>query len=144
MKLVIAGKDRTDDLGRQLAETAQRRTQAILEESLRKESDVLALRESDSQEEYLRRHVTLLRARNCVDPARFETPCRPGVFGRCLHGIRMFLWKVFRYQHEWTAARQNTINVQLAYELECERELRERQVRRLEDRVRRLEQERTS
>ena len=65
----------------------------------------------------------------------FEEPDPRGFGGR----IRRFLWNLLRYQHDWMSSRQNSINVQLSYELEFEKEERKKQVAELERRVRELE-----
>jgi len=130
LKLQVAGKDRSGDLGREIAGSAAVRPDHGLATLIAYEMDVLGLCSADSAAEYLDRHVKVLRVRNQVDPSAFEGP-----MGR----VRRFLWNLLRYQHDWTSFRQNSINVQLSYELEFEKEERKKQVAELERRIRELE-----
>jgi hypothetical protein len=139
MKIRVAGRDRTDELGAALIERSRRRPDCGVSRLVANEADVLSLSACKDTSEYLRRHIELLRSRNCQDAALFDTPAGPGLLGRIMHGIRLLLWKLLRYQHDWTIFRQNATNVQLSYELEFEREIRARQIAELEERVRELE-----
>jgi hypothetical protein len=130
LKLQVAGKDRSGDLGREIAGVAAARSDHGLATQIAYEMDVLGLRSAGSTAEYLDRHVGILRVRNQVDPSAFEGP-----MGR----VRRFLWNLLRYQHDWTSFRQNSINVQLSYELEFEKEERKKQVAELDRRIRELE-----
>ena len=134
-KLQAAGKDRSGDLGREIAGAAAARPDHGLARQITCEMDVLGLRSADSTADYLDRHVDILRARNQVDPASFQAPAFSGWMGP----VRRLLWKLLRHQHDWMSCRQNSINVQLAYELEFEKEERKKQVAELERRIRELE-----
>ena len=133
-KLQVAGKDRSDDLGREIAGAAARPDHGLARH-IAYEMDVLGLRTAPCEEEYLDRHVKILRARNQVDPSSFAGSVSCGIMDR----IRRFLWKLLRYQHDWMSFRQNSINVQLSYELEFEKEDRKKQVAELERRIHELE-----
>jgi hypothetical protein len=135
LKLHVAGKDRSGDLGREIVAAAAHRPDHGLATHIEYEMDVLKLRTADSAAEYLDRHVKILRARNQVDPCAFEGSVSCGFMGR----VRRFLWNLLRYQHDWMSFRQNAINVQLSYELEFEKEERRKQVAELERRIRDLE-----
>lgn len=139
LKLQVAGKDRSGDLGREIAGTAAARPDCGLGRQISHEMDVLELRTADGSEEYLDRHVKTLRVRNQVDPSAFEGPGACGLMNR----VRRFLWRLLRYQHDWVSFRQNSINVQLSYELEFEKEERKKQVAELEKRIRELEKRKT-
>jgi hypothetical protein len=139
LKLQVAGKDRSSDLGRELAGSAAARPDHGLATHIAYETDVLGLRSAESAAEYLDRHVKILRVRNQVDPSAFEGPGSGGLMVR----VRRFLWNLLRYQHDWTSFRQNSINVQLSYELEFEKEERKKQDAELEQRIRELEKRET-
>jgi len=151
VRLLINGRDRSEDVGKQLIETARQRPDCGLSKQIAEEMDVLALKSTGKMTAYLDRHVELLRSRNCVDTTHFVFPvsrpewfgasdaARPGVVGHVMYLLKRFLWKVLRYQHDWMAFHQNSINVQLAYELEFEKEAREKDVKALEERLNRLE-----
>lgn len=150
MRLFINGGDRSEDVGEQLIETARQRPDCGLSRQIAEEMDVLTLKSTGKMTAYLDRHVELLRSRNCVDTAHFDFPvsrlraqasdaARPGVVGCVMYLIRRFFWKALRYQHDWMAFHQNSINVQLAYELEFEKAEREKQIADLEKRLNRLE-----
>lgn len=139
MRLLINGRDRSEDVGEQLIETARQRPDCGLSRQIAEETDVLTLKSTGRITAYLDRHIELLRSRNCVDTAHFDFPARPGLMGCLMYLIRRFLWKVLRYQHDRMAFHQNSINVQLAYELEFEKEARKKDVKALEERLNRLE-----
>lgn len=139
VRLLINDRDRSEDIGEQLIETARQRSDCGLSRQIADEMDVLALKSAKEMRAYLDRYVELLRSRNCVDTDQFVFSARPGLAGRILYLIRRFLWKALRYQHDWMAFRQNAINVQLTYELEFEKAAREKDVKALEERIDRLE-----
>lgn len=139
LRVRVAGRDRSEDLGKELIEASRQRPDFGLSQQIAEETDVLALKSAGKMSDYLDRHVTLLRSRNCVDTAFFDIPAKQGIAGRVMYLIRRFLWKVLRHQHDWMAFHQNSINVQLAYELEFEKEAREKEIKALEERLNRLE-----
>lgn len=139
LRISVAGRDRTADLGASVLREAQQRGLPWLERLLADEQEVLSLRSASTAEAFRARHLAALRSRWMVDPGRFSTPSGPGIVGAAMLWARMFLWRVFRYQHDWVVFRQNGINAQLFYALMFECEDRARQVRELEARVRDLE-----
>jgi hypothetical protein len=139
MHLEIAGKDRGGDIGRELLEEAGQRTDAALSARIARERPVLDLKSASCTESYQDCQVELMRARNCVDPSGFDTPAGRGPAGRLRHLFRRLVWRLLRYQYDWLTFEQNTINVQLTYELEFERDLRRKQTSELSARIRRLE-----
>jgi len=142
MKLWIAGQEQTDERGKTVQAAAQQRQAAGLTRLIEDEQAVLTLATADTETAYLDCHIRVLRDRNRIDPSAFSVPPSPGPLGRALRPLRRLLWKGLRYQHEWFAAQQNAINVQLAYELEFERNLHRKQVAALEQRLTRLEHSR--
>lgn len=51
-----------------------------------------------------------LRERLDVDTRPYAFPGKPGAMGRVMVGVRAFLWKLLRYQHDRMASRQNRVN----------------------------------
>jgi hypothetical protein len=139
MKVFVRGEDRTDSLGALVTEAAEKLESAELEETMRRESDVLALRETRDEAQFQARHAKLLRSRDRLDTSRFVLPPPEGVVGKIAFFLRMFLWKLLRYQHDWVAFVQNGINVQQTQQMEMERRNRKRDFADLEKRVAALE-----
>ena len=139
-RLRVAGEDRTDDLGPELIAAAGARAADGLPRRLSDEADIPRLAECADEAAYLQAHCRLLRSRACVDLDRLEMPHRPGPFGRAVRAVRCLLWQFLRHPQDWVTFRQNAVNVQLAYELDFERDTRERQISDLEARLRNLEQ----
>lgn len=139
LRVAVAGRDRTADLGVAAAREAACRRNEWLEGQLAGEKDVLALAASGSVEAFQRRHLEALRGRWSLDPGLFTTPSGPGILGAIMLQVRFFLWRLFRYQHDWMVFHQNAVNAQLFYALLFECEERRRQVRDLEARLRDLE-----
>ena len=139
LRVSVAGRDRTADLGVFVLREANQRKHDWLEGQLDGEKDVLALKTAPSVAAFQSRFLDVLRARLMVDPSLFTTPSGPGFFGALILQVRIFLWRMFRYQHDWAAFHQNAVNAQLFYAVLFECEERKRQVRDLEARVRDLE-----
>ena len=135
MKIIISGKDRTADLGSQIAEGAAGRMKdprcAFLPWSL----NALSLRDAKGAGIYYDRFLQLLRAKHHVGTLDFDVPRRPGLIGSVQGMVRSFLWKLLRYQHDRITFRQNLINSQLVSALEFERE----EMKKIADRFAELE-----
>jgi hypothetical protein len=139
MKLEIAGRDRSADLGSDIASAAAARKCPALEALIAREMPITKLGACADTDCYLATHIELTHARNCVEPREFDTPGRNGMCGGILHAVRRFLWKILRYQYDWMAFRQNAINIQSNYQLKFEHEDRVRIIGKLEERIRKLE-----
>ncbi len=139
LRVSVAGRDRTADLGVAVSREAKFRRHEWLEGQIAGEKDVLALTSAASTAVFQARHLQALRGRWAVDPALFTTPSGPGFLGALMLQMRFFLWRLFRYQHDWVVFHQNAVNAQLFYALMFECEERTGQVRELEARVRDLE-----
>ena len=139
MELWIAGQDRSEDLGRELADTAAARADRGLALLMEGEAEILGLGTSADTAGYLAEHIRLMRIRTGVEASQFAFRGSPGVVGRLMYGIRRFLWKILRYQHDWFTFHQNNVNAQLAYGLDFEHEQRSEAMRGLDERVKRLE-----
>lgn len=139
LRVFVAGTDRTGDIGVRAVRGAALRRSPWLEGQLAREKEVLALSSAPSDSAFRERHLAALRSRCAVDLDQFSTPSGPGIAGAFAIWVRTMLWRLFRYQHDWVAFRQNSVNAQLYYALLFENEERARQVRELEARVRELE-----
>jgi hypothetical protein len=139
LRVSVAGRDRTADIGVAVLREAGGLGNSWMENQLSAEKDVLALRSATSATAFQSRHLGALRGRWMVDPGCFSTPSGPGVIGALMLQVRIFLWRMFRYQHDWIVFHQNAVNAQLFYALTFECEERARQVRELEARVQVLE-----
>jgi hypothetical protein len=140
MKIIVAGQDRSAGLGGELETALASRNDQGLGRRFADEGDVKALGAAADTADYLDRHLKLLRSRNCVDLNAFSFPRGRGPGGRLAHLLRRFLWKLLRYQHDWTVFQQNAVNVQVAAGMEFEAEERRKRVAELEQRISRLEQ----
>ena len=139
LRVSVAGRDRTADLGVAALRATNSRRHEWMEGQLVGEKDVLALPSAPSAPAFHARFLDVLRARLMVDPSLFATPSGPGFLGAMMLQFRIFLWRLFRYQHDWVVFHQNSVNAQLFYAVLFECEERTRQVRELEARVRDLE-----
>lgn len=110
MNLTVAGKDRTGDWGRQVAAEAAQLQAAGAVGALSPEHSALALKASADRADYLRRYVGLLRLRHGVRTAEYYVPRGPGWRGRVAAAVKIFLWKLLRYQHDRIAFQQNAVN----------------------------------
>ena len=113
MNIRIAGQDQTAALKPHLdAETA--RMDAAGEcVFFPPEISALRLRGQPSQAAYLEALTDLVRRRHHIDTLGFRIPRKPGAVGKGLSLVRAFLWKLFRYQHDRMAYRQNLVNSHL-------------------------------
>ncbi|MGD9611943.1 MAG: hypothetical protein AB7V22_03490 [Kiritimatiellia bacterium] len=110
MHLTVAGKDRSADLGRQVAAAAARLQATASIGALAPEHSALSLRESSDGADYLRRLVGLLRLRHGLRTTDYYAPRAPGLRGRLSATLKKFLWKLLRYQHDRMAFQQNLVN----------------------------------
>lgn len=142
MKLIVAGQDRTADVGARLQEDAARLRQGTGRKApswIPPDVQTHGLLHTPSQAAYLRELIRLLRYRDGVDTLDFVIPARPGFKGRLLGYLKRFLWKLLRYQHDRIAFRQNSINGYFASALEYENADREASLAALQHRVAALE-----
>ncbi len=140
MEILVNGQDRSDSFGVEIQREAEKLSDSYLEEALRRERPVLDLGSCRDESEFQRCHAELLRSRNCVDTARFQLPAPRGPVGRLAYMVRLFVWKVLRYQHDWMSFAQNSINIQFMEQLEMERRAMEKMFFELEHRISRIEE----
>ena len=139
MKIWVAGKEAVDGLGKSIGDRAASLRNADYDTQLEREADVLKLRDARHTADHLQRYITLMRRRFDVNPALYTQPRTPGLKGTLSYTIRMFLWRLLRYQHFWMAFHQNGINAMHAEGLDFEQQERRQQTAELEARVRELE-----
>ncbi len=142
MKIVVAGRDRTPELGPELrraaeamARLAPRRQPARIPPEL----SALALARAGSEADYLAILLRLIRCRDAVSTLDFNIPRHPGPIGLVLARIKAFLWKLLRYQHDRIAFRQHLVNAQLTGALEFEVMARQKEIAELQRRLAELE-----
>lgn len=142
MNIIVAGQDRSRELGQDLRREAEALARA---DTSRRPAEIppgiaaLNLRNAKSESAYLDELMRLLRYRDGVSPLPYRIPVAPGLRGRLLGRVKEFFWKLLRYQHARMAFRQNLINTQLTSALEFELTARQKEVADLQKRVAALE-----
>jgi hypothetical protein len=139
MKIVVAGEDRSAELGPVLRAEAAAHEADPSWHPLPAELQAPGLRGARTEQEFETRFFELARRKNHVGTEPFDIPHRPGALGALSARIKQVLWKVFRYQHDRMAFHQNMINSHLTNALEFERDALRREVARLEARMAELE-----
>lgn len=142
MKIFVANKDRTDDLGAAIRASAQVRMRGREREmpaQLPPEISALALAQAKSDAEYLDHLIRLISYRDAVDTLDFNIPRKSGLAGLIIARIKAFLWNFLRYQHDRIAFRQNLINTQLTGAMTFEVAARQKEIAELNQRLKRLE-----
>ena len=143
MKLLVAGRDRTADLGPDITAAAARLKASGSIAALSPEHSAQVLKDSADGDDFLRRFVGLLRLRHGVRTADYYIPRGPGLRGRLALALKTVLWKLLRYQHDRTAFQQNLINELAIDALEFQQERLDRELAELRQRVAGLEAGRT-
>ena len=142
MKLIIAGKDRTQDLAPELTKAALARTKDPYAPKFCSEEDgALSLRSARGEGEYLARAISLMLDRSGLGIGEFVPGEYDGMFRRALHLCRRIIWRVIRYQPQSLVFHQNTINVQLAGAIEFLRSEYTREIGQLQGRIGELERQ---
>lgn len=142
MKILVANKDRTDDLGadiRQSAQVRMRGGERQVPAQISADISALSLARPKSETDYLNNLIRLIRYRDAVDTHDFAIPRNPGLIGMLLIRLKSFLWKLLRYQHNRIAFRQNLINGLCTSAVEFEITCRQKAVADLDQRLQRLE-----
>ncbi len=139
MNIWVNGTEKSDTLGVEIARQAEALRSEEYDVLLADKDDILALRDANSVSEYLAQYIAVIRRRSDVNPTFFTQTRKPGVKGCVWYVIRMFLWKLLRYQHFWSTFHQNAINATHAEALDFERQERIRETSELETRIRDLE-----
>jgi len=139
MKIIVANRDRSDDLGQQLAAAARERADRSVPGAFSPQHSALSLKKARTGTEYLSAFIRLLRIRGDLKTTPFDIPAKPGIHGRLSAGIKKFLWKVLRYQHDRMAFQQQIINELMTCMMEFEKASREKEIHALKRRVAALE-----
>ncbi|MBI3986938.1 MAG: hypothetical protein HY343_08470 [Lentisphaerae bacterium] len=119
MKIQVAGKDCGAELGALIRERAAGRDPEAVAD-IPGDINVLRLARARTETDYLTELIRLTRYRDGVNTLDFDIPRKPGLMGLFMAGLRAFLWKLLRYQHDRIAFRQNLINYQFSSVLEFE------------------------
>jgi hypothetical protein len=137
MRIFVAGKDHTPELGAELTRRAGRHQGALSPWSAR--DSALSLKSAKDMGDYLDRYNRLMRLRYalCTDP--FPIPGKPGTAGTLLKKLKAFLWKLFRYQHDRMAQQQNSINELVISGQSFQTTAVKQQIEALEKRIQALE-----
>ncbi|MBU4198692.1 MAG: hypothetical protein KKG09_05580 [Verrucomicrobia bacterium] len=144
MKIFVANKDRTDDLGADIRAAAQvlmRGGEREVPAKIPPEISALSLALAKSDAEYLDNLIRLIRYRDAVDTLDFIIPRKAGLAGLIMSRIKAFLWQLLRYQHDRITFRQNLINTQLTGALAFEVAARQKEITELKRRVAELEKQ---
>lgn len=139
MKLIVANTDRSADLGAEIRRAVEARAGQAGPRRLSPGHSALHLRDAGTEAEYLRRYMALLRIRSGLDTSPFAIPTKPGFVGRVRAGVRRFLWKLLRYQHDRMGFQQAGFDHLIAGAVEFEKAAREVEIRRLDERIAELE-----
>ena len=142
MKIIVAGRDRTSELGSHIRHSAEVRRQGKgrqVPSAISPEIGALVLLGSSSESDYLARFTRLLRYRDAVDTLDFDIPRKPGFGGKAMGRLKAILWKLLRYQHDRIAFRQNLINGIFTGAIEFEIAKRDQDIAELQRRVAALE-----
>ena len=135
MRILVAGIDRTENLGREVERAAMTRPVPSALRSVLTEHSALSLGQCASTSEYQERLLRLLRLHQGISADLFDIPRRPGWKGACSSWLKKILWKILRYQHERMAHQQSVVNELLVSALEFERDQHKRDLRELEQRL---------
>ncbi len=141
MKLIVAGKDRSIDLGDDIAReaVALARSNTIL--PCGHDDSVLHLRDGASMAEYLQTYASLMRINGGLRIA-LTTPPRPprrGLMPRLRRWLRPLLLRVLTHEHAYIVHQQATFNELMATALEFEVAESQRRCTEIENRLAALE-----
>lgn len=126
MKIIVANRDRTAELGPSLKVDAEQRARDPRCLFLDWSVNALSLSDATSEVDYLDRFIRLTRYKNHVDTRIFDIPRSAGLKGRIMTVVKQVLWKVLRYQHDRMAFRQNLVNSNLIAAVEFQRDAMKR------------------
>jgi len=140
MRIVVAGKDQTLDIGSELTRRSTRHQGALSPWS--PADSALSLKASRDMTDYLERYGKLMRLRYalCTDP--FSIPGKPGMEGHLMKKLKTVLWKLLRYQHDRMARQQNAINELVISAQDFQNSATRERLAVLEQRIQELEKSR--
>ncbi len=141
MVLMVAGQDRSGDLGQDIGAEANALDNAGLRERISGESRILDLRSAENENEFVDSQLKIFGVRTQLDLGECELPEKSsaGVVGRIIGAVRGFVWRLLKFAFGWIVFHQNVINEQQAITLAHEVRLRKRENRELLERIELLE-----
>ena len=113
MKITVAGRDRTQDLGREIKSAFDWRSrdpQFDWSFGVPKELSTLCLRNVKDTLEYQQELVRLMQHRYGVSACGYNIPHGSGPVGYLMKVFRETLWRVLRFMFDRITYRQNYIN----------------------------------
>jgi hypothetical protein len=137
MRIVVAGKDRTNEIGCELTRRAARHQGVLSPWSA--DDSALSLQASRDLTDYLDRYNKLLRLRFALCTAPFPVPGKSGVSGTLMKRLKAILWKLFRYQHDRMAFQQNALNELIINAQDFQNTSLKQRLAELEHRIKELE-----
>lgn len=141
MKIWINDENHTERIRPLIREGMQHRADHAPPVEVPGDVNALTLRDASSESEYLETFLRLMRYRDNVDTMPFEIPHRGGWRGRLTAWIKRHLWRLLRYQHDRITFRQNLINSLYTHALEYQRDRHRDDIHRLEERIKKLEEQ---
>ncbi len=109
----IAGQEASDELRAEF----HRKQEAMRASGLfyfgPREASALRMASAGDDSEWLALWMQILPQRAGIALDGFTIAAQPGFRGRVLQRVRSLLWRVFRYQHERVAYRQNLVNAHM-------------------------------
>ena len=139
MKVVVAGKDRAQDLGREITAWADALAQQKTVPFLSPHHSALSLKSARNEREFLELFTNLARMRHGVRTGDFYIPARPGWKGRVMAWLKTMMWRKLRYQHDRIAFQQNLVNELNVQALERQNAVLTQEIEQLRRRVEQLE-----
>jgi hypothetical protein len=118
MKLIVAGVERSKDLGARLSAAARAMPSSDRLDPRPPQVSAFRLRDARDEADYARLYAELARQRLGLSTAPFAIPRRPGPAGILGNRIKFWLWKLLRYQHDRMAHQQNGVNELLGSSLQ--------------------------
>lgn len=141
MRITVAGKDRSADLGDDLAREAAALARSNTVLPCGHEDSVLRLRDGTSMAEYLQIYAPLMSVNGGLRIALTTPPRppRPGLVPRLRRWLRPILLRVLTHEHAYIVHQQATINELLATAFEFEVAESQRRCAAIESRLAALE-----
>ena len=137
MRLFVAGKDETAEIGGELTRRAARHQGPLSPWSAA--DSALSLKDSRDMAEYLERYGKLMRLRYALSTDPFPIPGKPGLMGTLMKKVKSLLWKLLRYQHDRMAHQQSALNELIISAQEFQHTAFSQRIEALEQRIQELE-----
>ena len=107
--------------------------------ALSPEHTALTFKRAMGSDEFTRWFVSLLRIRHGVRTEDYFIPHGPGLRGKLALRLKLFLWRLLRYQRDRIAFQQNLINELTIMGLELQQKQMETRFAELKDRLDQME-----